>query len=65
MFICYRPGADAPAQKIFRLSRRGNRNVMASGSLCRDIYQKDSWYKTALFSSPDATKGTLKMFLNN
>lgn len=38
---------------------------MASGSLCRDIYQKDSWYKTALFSSPDATKGTLKMFLNN
>lgn len=64
-FLRYCPGADTPAQKIFRLSRGDKRNVTASTSLCRVIYQKDSWHYIAMLPSYKVTKGTLKILLRS
>lgn len=59
-FLRYCPGADTPAQKIFRLSRGDKRNVTASTSLCRVIYQKDSWDYIAMPPSSKIKKRYLK-----
>lgn len=64
-FLHYCPGADTPAQKIFRLSTEDKRNVTASASLCRVIYQKDSWDYIAMLPSSKITKGTWKIFLRS
>lgn len=64
-FLRYCPGADTPAQKIFRLSRGDKRNVTASASLCRVIYQKDSWDYIAMLPSSKIRKGTSEIFLRS